>query len=50
MADLNIFLYGFLDKDKAPLFLPPPRTRGISLAGSDREDNFGYSVPHEERE
>ena len=38
MADFNIFL---LDKDKVPLFLPPPRTRGVSLVGSDREDNFG---------
>ena len=25
------FSMGFLDKDKAPLFLPPPCTRGISL-------------------
>ena len=40
MADFDVFLHGFLDKDKAPLILPPPRTRGVSLVGSDREDNF----------
>ena len=50
---LMSFCMGFLDKAKAPLFLPLPRTRsfsdldeklgtwGISLAGSDWKDNFG---------